>query len=340
MRLLLSLILIGAALWSGYWYVTATALQDSFDSWFNDRRDDGWVAETSDLSVAGFPNRIDTTFTNLSLADPSTGLAWDAPFFQILALSYKPNHVIAVWPNSQRVANPYDTFDITSEDMRASLVVAPSTNLALERSTVTIQGLSVQPAEGQLQGQNDSTDIAQLTMAVETVPGDPAPAYRFGLKADGVSPALPLKIRIDPGNALPDTLEALNADITVTFDTVWDRFAIERARPQPREIDVKLAEARWGQLELLVAGSLRVDEAGLPSGKMTVKARNWREILALGVNTGMVPETLAGTLEDGLGLMAQLSGNPNTLDLPLDFNRGRVFLGPIPLGDAPVLRIR
>lgn len=340
MRLLLSLVLIGAALWSGYWYVSSTAVHDSFESWFAERRAEGWVAETSDLSVAGYPNRIDTTFTDVSLADPSTGLAWEAPFFQILALSYKPNHVIAVWPNAQRVSSPYDKFDITSDDMRASLVVQPSTNLALERATLTAQGLSVAPATLRIQGQNDTTDIADLTMAVETVPGDPAPSYRFGLKADGLSPALPLKIKLDPGNALPDTLDALNADIVVTFDTVWDRFAIERARPQPRKIDVKLAEARWGQLELLVAGAVTVDDAGQPTGKMTVKARNWREILTLGVNTGFIPEVLAGTLEEGLGMMAQLSGNRNTLDLPLDFARGRVFLGPIPLGDAPVLQIR
>lgn len=340
MRLLLTMILLAAALWSGYWYVSSTAVQQGFESWLSERRDEGWVAETSQLSVAGYPNRIDTTFTDLSLADPSTGLAWEAPIFQILALSYKPNHVIAVWPNSQRVATPFDKIDITSDDMRASLVVEAGTSLVLDRATLTSQGLSVHPAEQQLQGQANSTDIASLVMAVETVPADPSPSYRFGLKADGVSPALPWKIKIDPNDALPATLEALNADVVVTFDKIWDRSAIERARPQPRKIDVKLAEARWGQLELLVAGAVTVDEAGLPTGKMTVKARNWRDILQLGINTGYVPDGLAGTLENGLGLLAQLSGNPNTLDLPLDFNRGRVFLGPIPLGPAPLLRLR
>ncbi len=340
MRLLFTLIVLCTALWSGYWFVSSTAVQEGFESWLAERRAEGWVAETSELSVAGFPNRIDTTFTDLSLADPATGLAWEAPFFQILALSYKPNHVIAVWPNTQRVATPYDKFDITSTDMRASLVVEPSTALALTRATLTAEDVSVAPARLLIQGDNGSTDIATLTVAVEEVEGDPSATYRFGLKADGLAPALPWRLQIDPSGALPDTLEALNADISVTFDAPWDRFAIERARPQPRQIKVELAEAKWGQLELQLAGDVTVDETGQPTGKMTVKARNWRDILAVAVNTGLLPEVLAGTLEEGLGLMAQLSGNPNTLDLPLDFIRGEIYLGPIPLGPAPVLRLR
>jgi hypothetical protein len=35
-----------------------------------------------------------------------------------------------------------------------------------------------------------------------------------------------------------------------------------------------------------------------------------------------------------------MSGNRNTLDITLNFSGGRVRLGPIPLGPAPVLRLR
>jgi hypothetical protein len=53
-----------------------------------------------------------------------------------------------------------------------------------------------------------------------------------------------------------------------------------------------------------------------------------------------VPESLLGTLESGLTLMAQMSGNPETLDVPLTFRNGRILLGPIPIGPAPILRLR
>ena len=56
----------------------------------------------------------------MALADPDTGLAWDAPFFQILALSYQPNKWIAVWPREQRLTTPREKFTIRAEDMRAA----------------------------------------------------------------------------------------------------------------------------------------------------------------------------------------------------------------------------
>ena len=112
------------------------------------------------------------------------------------------------------------------------------------------------------------------------------------------------------------------------------------ARPQPRKINLRLAEARWGQLELQAAGEVTVDAAGIPEGEITIKARNWRDILKLAVETGAIPEGFAGSLEDGLSLMSQLAGNPKTLDIPLGLRGGRVLFGPVPIGPAPRLVLR
>ena len=48
----------------------------------------------------------------------------------------------------------------------------------------------------------------------------------------------------------------------MTFDKPWDRSAIEIARPQPREVDLRLAEAAWGGLRLMAAGRFTVDAEG------------------------------------------------------------------------------
>ncbi|QGX97376.1 DUF2125 domain-containing protein [Roseovarius faecimaris] len=335
MRVLLAVILLATLGWSGYWYMASSGVQAGLARWLDERRAEGWVAETSEITVQGYPNRIDTTLSDIELADPATGLAWSAKFLQILALSYRPNHVIAIWPPAQQLATPYDRFELASTDMRASLILMPNSELTLERLTLTADDLAITREDA-----NHSAELTRLTLAAERVAVDPEPNYRLGLAADGFAPALRWRTQIDPRGTLPETLDALTVDMTVTFDAPWDRFAIERARPQPRKIKLRLAEARWGQLELLVAGDLSVDEAGMPTGRLTVKARNWRDILDLGVASGAVPEGLAGSLRDGLGLLSQLAGNPNTLDLPLEFARGRVFLGPVPIGPAPVLRLR
>ena len=335
MRLLLALLIAVVALWSGYWYIGSSGVQSGFAAWFDERRDEGWVADYSDLRVQGYPSRFDTVVEDLMLADPETGLAWEAPRFQINALSYNPGHVIAVWPDRQLIATPLEKYVVESRDMRASMVVGANTRLPLERSTLTAEAMMVSP-----EARDEPTRIDALSLAIESVPATAAPVYRLGLRADGVAPSVPVRAQVDPKGSLPETLDALQADMVVEFDRPWDRSAIEQARPQPRRIDINLAQARWGRLELQAAGEVTVDARGVPTGTITVKARNWREILELAVTAGAIPEGFAGTLEDGLSLLSQMAGNPKTLDIPLGFRSGRVMLGPVPIGPAPVIRLR
>lgn len=333
MKVLIAFVLIAILGWSGYWFAGQLALREAYSAWFEARRAEGWQAETSALDVQGFPNRLDVGLSDLVLADPETGLAWEAPFFEVLSLSYRPNHVIAVWPDDQLIATPEQKFRIASEDMRASLVFAPGADLLLERSTLTAAFLRIMPENHA----NDTTALSALTLATERVE---EMSYRFGISAEGLTLSPPWRARLDPETRLPDQLSGLNLDLIVTFDKPWDRTAIEAARPQPTYVKLALADARWGQLHLQAAGAVKISAEGFPDGEVTLKARNWREILSLGVASGAVPEALAGTIESGLTLMAQMAGNPETLDIPLTFRGGRTRLGPIPLGPAPILRLR
>lgn len=334
MRFLLGVIVIAALGWFGYWFFGAQAATTAFERWFDARRAEGWVADMSDISIQGFPNRFDINFNEITLADPATGWAWEAPFFQLLALSYRPNHVIAVWPHTQRIATPDRKYTLASEDMRASLVLRGDTDLAVERAILTAQSLILAATGAQVQ-----TRAQALTLGVERVPTDPT-SYRLGLNAEGFAPSQDWRTQLDPDRTLPATLEALNADVTIAFDRPWDRFAIEDARPQPRQIRIRLAQATWGQLSLQAAGTLDVDSAGVAEGTVTIKAQNWRDIVTLMRNSGQVPGGVVSALEEGLSLLARLAGNPKTLDVPLGFSKGRIWLGPVPIAAAPVLKLR
>jgi len=333
MRAILAVILVAAAGWAGYWVLGSRATLSAFETWLEARRAEGWAAEAGRLDVQGFPNRFDVVFEDLILADPATGLAWEVPRFQIDALSYRPNHVIAVWPEEQLVATPQDKLRVESRDMRASLVIAPDTALAPRRMTLTADYLRVTP-EGR---PDETTALSTLSLGAERQEGT---AYRLGLRAEGLTLAAPWRARLDPEGRLPDRISGFTADVTATFDKPWDRSAIERARPQPTHLRVRLAEGRWGDLHLQAAGEVTVAPGGRPEGEITLKARNWREIVTILRSAGALPESMAGSVESGLGMMARLAGNPETLDIPLGFGSGRMWLGPVPLGPAPRLRLR
>ncbi len=333
MRALLAIILVAAGLWAGYWVIGSRATLSAFETWLDARRAEGWVAETGSLDVQGFPNRFDVVFEDLILADPATGLAWEAPRFQIDALSYRPNHVIAIWPDQQRIATPQEKFRIESRDMRASLVMAPDAALAPERMTLTADFLRVTPETRP----EETTALSTLSLAAERQEGT---TYRLGLRAEGLTLAARTRTRLDPEGRLPDRISGFSTDLVATFDKPWDRTAIEQARPQPTNLRVRLAEGRWGDLLLQAAGEVDVTPEGWPEGEITLKARNWREIVSILRSAGVLPESLASSVESGLGMMARLKGNPDTLDIPLGFGGGRMWLGPVPLGPAPRLRLR
>lgn len=331
-RLLVAIVVVACA-WAGYWVYASNGVKSGFERWFDQRRAQGWVADYADLSVTGFPNRVDTEFIELHLADPRTGWAWDAPFFQLLALSYRPNHVIAIWPNQQLLATPNEKIDISSTQLQASVIVDPAPRLPLNRANLVADTLTLQTRDG------NATTMSALRAAVELQEGSDH-SYRFAVETEDFAPPMNFRGLIGATDSLPRTFSALRAQFTVAFDGPWDLDAIERQRPQPTRVDLSIAEARWGDLEIWLAGQAEMDQDGAMTGKFTIKLRNWRDILKMAVASGQIPKGLAGQLERGLGVLSQMAGNPNTLDVPLDLRRGVAFLGPLPIGTVTPFRLR
>jgi hypothetical protein len=284
------------------------------------------------LETVGFPSRFDTTLSDVHLADPSTGVAWTAPFVQFLSLAYKPYQVIAVLPEEHVFSTPFQTMTIAHDDAKASLFLKPSTALGLDRARLVVDALDVASSLGW------NVTLREGRFAAEDIGQDNV--YRIGVEVLDLRPPEDMRDTLDPAGLLPNAVESLRLDATLGFDGPWDRFALEDARPQVRSLQLENMSARWGDVTFRAAGDLVVDEVGIPDGRITIKAVEWRQMLAMAVNAGLLPESFLTSAESGLGLLAALSGDPDTLDVPLGFADGRMSLGPIPLGPAPRIVIR
>ncbi|MFW2545300.1 DUF2125 domain-containing protein [Primorskyibacter sp. 2E107] len=319
MKRLLAAIVAVALLWSGYWFIQARSLRGSIESWFEARRADDWEASYTDLSVSGFPNRLDVTFDGLLIANPDTGTAWEAPFFQMFSLVYTPDHWIFAWPDSQTVTVEAGTYQISSDGLRASLVMDGERFLRsnLEAVTLNISGLR---------------DLAVAGLNVGLAADEVQPeVMRLGLSAAALAGK---PVALGPTGTADDV--ALRAE--VTFDDVWTTAALKGARPQPTAIKLPLAEYRADDLDLKATGDWSVDGEGRLDGTATLRAENWRNFLNAAETNGDMPNEVAALLRETLGLIAGLSGNKKTLDLTFGFNRGSVSLGILPLGRAPRIR--
>ena len=333
MRKLLIVVLVAATAWAAYWVVGATASQKATEGWLEARRSEGWQVEYTDLKVRGFPNRFDTTITDIQLTDPETGLSWTAPFFQLFSLSYQPNHLIAAWPNTQTLATPFQKISIETSKMTASLKVMPNSTLELDKATVVVENATLTSSDGWKAGADTVTASIRQTAGKDMT-------YDIAAQADTVIPGDTLRSMLDAGGTLPDVIEGINFDTEVGFARPLDIRVIEENRPDITALNIKDARGTWGELQLRAKGELSVGADGYPNGEVALNARNWREMLALAVRAGAIPSEAGSAAEFGLGFLAKLSGAENSLDAPLSFSDGRIFLGPIPIGTAPTLNLR
>ncbi len=331
MRILLAIIILAALGWGGYWYWSAKSRESALAGWLEERRAAGWIASADDITINGFPNRIDAIVTGLELADPNSGWAWSADRFEILSLSYKPHHLIAVWPGEQAISTPFETLRLSSNNFRGSLIFEPNTTLALDRATLELDAVTLTGSNG------DAGGLKHAILAIRQTEGADPGTYDIAFDASDLRLAKSLTDRFSADGDLPTAIGTVKMDTTVTFDKKWNRETFETDMPEIDALSIAELSATWGELDIRGRGDLEADSSGLADGEIRLRARNWEEMIDMAKRSGAISSSLSGPMKTGLGLIATLSGDSNSLRAPLTFEDGETRLGPIRVGKAPRL---
>jgi hypothetical protein len=327
-------ILIGAVLlWSLYWFAAGYVVRAGISGWFAAQSGRGWQAEYAEIRSSGYPVLHATTLRNPALADPATGAAWRADWLVIESPAIWPGRQVLHFPATpQRLSYLDQTVVITADALTARLFLAPGRSLEVEELAVQSGGWLINSDQGPV--------VAADSLIVAMVQSEVAEVYGFEIDATEFAPGLSLRRAISSSTALPDSFETLRLEMSVTFDRAWDRLALEERRPQPRRIELRLADAHWGELRLRAAGVLDVDDQGIPTGDVTIKADNWREMLQMAQAARALSPQAAQGAERVFGMLAGLGNNPEALEVRLSFRDGVVAIGPLPLGPAPRIVLR
>lgn len=326
MKKLTYTVIIAALAWAGFWFWSANAYKSGIAAWFDARQNAGWIAEYDDIQVRGFPNRLDTTLAAPRLGNPENGILWETAFLQILRLSYDPSHLIFVWDDAQQLALADSNVAISSTDMRASLELQSVTDWEMQRAIWVAENLVVKSTHDL----DVSADVAQVSLEAKP---DAEATYRFAIDARGLTGAVPGWL---DGNDRAK-IDRLTFDAEIDLNAKLDQVTLLQTRPLPQQIRLSLAEATWDDISIAAAGTLDITAAGTPIGTLTLQLRNWRQTIAKERQSDRLSPRALDQIEFTLGLIAGLSGNPETLDLPFDFRNGQIWLGPINLGPAPQL---
>ncbi|NDU99915.1 DUF2125 domain-containing protein [Pseudoroseicyclus tamaricis] len=337
MRVLTGLVLVLALLWSGYWVVGRTGVVRGAEALQTEMAQEGVTVAWEELRVRGFPSRFDTILDAPRFEDPEAGIAWGAPFLQVMALSYRPNEVIAAFAPEQRVETPAGEVLITSEGMRASAGVRAALDVPLDHATLEAAWLELAAGPGLGGWQARAEDLLfafREGAGAEELPGAPPAAYDVYLRAAPVTLPAALSARVDPEGRLPDQIASLTADLTLGLS--GPIAARASAEPELEAVQIRAAEVVWGDMALAADGAVTIREDGRPEGRLELTVSNWPLALDLAADAGLVEERLLSTWRAAARALAQ--GDESELTVPLVFTDGRMSIGPLPaFAPAPVL---
>lgn len=318
MRRLIVIAVILASLWGGYWYVAASGLRSALPQQVEQLRQAGWQVDYDGFEVAGFPSRLDTRVEALSVASPNGSYGLDAPRFEVLALSYKPNHVIVVAPDMFQIDTPIGPVKVRNDDLRASLRLEATTDLALEQ--VVVVGEAVELSSDTL----GTAKVMSSQLALRPVPAR-TELYEATLQTN----ALILPAALQQVLAAP-VIDTATANVELRFSAPLDRHAVSAGALSVTELTLTQAQLSIGESSVNLSGALSPAPDGTLTGDVRVNARGWENLLALITAPGFDPQVAAQML----GSVAQEDGS---VQLDLSFRNGFAYLGVIPLFPAPRL---
>jgi hypothetical protein len=325
MRILIIVTFALAALWGGYWVVGRMAVEKQGVAFLEQLSDNGWQVGYESLETHGFPSRFDTTVTGLDLTDPSGTYGWQTPIFQILALSYQPHKIIAVWPEDQRLMIAGRTISVSSERLRASASVTLGTAPALDTVTAEVGAVALQSDAGWAA----SSDRGLLALRPAS---DTHQTYDAYFDTHGLVLPLELRERLDPAGSMPAAINLAKFDSTLTFDRPLDTAALAGSGPILTTMGYRDVRLVWGDMVLAMSGNLYIDADGQLSGKLQLAVTGWDQMVSLGVNAGLIHPADEATWRS---VGASLAQGANTVDVPLTVDRGQVWLGMFPIASLP-----
>lgn len=333
MRLMLRLLLIPGVValgWAGWWVLGARAQEQAIAAWFADREQAGWQAEYTGLDVSGFPESFERRVEGLVLTDPVQGWSLRAPWIASSSATFGPNRFTVTAPPRFDFAVPGEKVQVTSAANRFELGVAPELSMPLDDATLSASDLRLSASDWTAGAARIEARIAE-----RSTEAGPANSYDLTIEAEDVALPESLISELDPTGRLAPEFERLTIDGHAALDHALDRDFVEAGELSARTLVLRRGRFQWGKMALDASGRLDADAEGLAEGKLSLSVTNWRQMIQVAVDSGAIGRDLAGGIEAALELASLFGSRDGALDVSLRFEGGRIWIGPVAIGEAP-----
>ncbi|HEY5215367.1 MAG TPA: DUF2125 domain-containing protein [Pseudolabrys sp.] len=359
----ISLLILIAALfggWSWLWSYASGRAEVAIAGWRAREATAGRLYDCGSQSVGGYPFRIEVTCERASALFKSNQPPVEIKTTGILiaAQIYQPTLLISEFHGPLTIADAGQPPSIVVNWKLAQSSVR-GTPAAPERVSLVLD----RPVVDRISGGSQQNLLRAQRIEIHGRIAEGSAANR---------PVIEAVLRLDHASApdlLPAAVEPVDADITAVLRGLTD------FSPKPWPVRFRAMQAAGGQIEITQArvqqgetiavgsGSIALNPNGRLEGQLRLTVAGIEPFLqSIGaqqmVQSSPTVDKLAGALDrlaPGLGTVARqqaganisaginLLGEQTTLEgkravtLPLRFDDGRMFLGPIPIGNAPAL---
>ncbi|KIN62070.1 DUF2125 domain containing protein [Sulfitobacter noctilucicola] len=320
MRRLIWVTGVFALIWTGAWFAAAFLIRESLENTES-------VAVEA-VEVSGFPLALNIRMDSPRFAAPSGQINLDTQELTITSPAWWPLNATLRLPSDMlRVTHTGQRFELLTMNASVGSKIRPTA--ALELSSVALQS-----GEWTLNGfEQRLVGGAAIGFALQQVDQRPT-QYDWVGNLDALSLGPTLRALINVPADWPSALSAMAAQGTIRFEEPLSRHHLDGPPPKPRALVIEKAQAVWGSSEVELEGKIEIDARGVPEGDLSLFVKNWRALYL------MIPVPLPVQAEIMLNALANIGGNPETMDLTLSFRDGVAFLGPIALGPVPPLVMR
>ncbi|KUF09716.1 DUF2125 domain-containing protein [Pseudoponticoccus marisrubri] len=257
MKRWIALAVVAALAWSGWWAWSARALRGDLDRWVTALETAGWQVAIEDTRLRGFPSRLDLTLEGIDVTGPDGRLRWQAPFLQVLGLTYKPGHKILALPDTQMVTWDRTELPIAATGLRASVIY--DGDRALRRANLEAETLTLPGPDGDLR--LDGLRLAAARQGAEILAG-----LEAGLE----------------GAPTP----RLSLQLAARFEGTWSLDSPSGVLPRLDRLDVRQAGVTGPQAQVDADGLLRFDPRA--HGALELQSPDWGAALEMLAEAGLL----------------------------------------------------
>ena len=333
---ILAALLLAIAGYTAFWFHLKGRLEQGLNDWAAEQRLKGWQVYHAPPRFSGYPYRIMVELKEVALAEPAHPQAWALRLASVRAVTHPwtLRHIMLQLEGATELAWTLNgnraNLTGTAEQQRASLVLDSSGRMqrfsyeALKPVLTLETPRLAEPLTGRAaklelhsrdnRGTPDAPTVADLAITAEQ------------LTATGV----------DAGPPFGATIARLQLDLGATGPI--DARTVAVWRDAGGTIELRRLAVRWGPLDASTSGTLALDKQMRPLGALTAEAKGWEAVVDGLTERRMIARGQARTLKIALGLLAQPAPDGGKLlKAPITAQDGKLFLGPVMLGDLPPL---